>query len=317
MKFVGIAIVCLQRLAVSRGLPRSRLQEVVKAFQEATSSGLDVQLKILQALPFFLQHYGEDIEGELLASVITICTTLQASKNGMINNAAAATLQQLLVTVFDKVVAEDKSAEDIPTVAEVSNGEEIIKLKPAAYDAYRVFDDLCLLMESQRPSFLRVASIPQTFGLELIESILTNHPLIFSKHEEQINILEIRLMPFIINSMSEKLTFATTVRVARILYTLLKNHLEILASAGEVALGLLTHILDHDNTLWRRALCMEVFRGIFNEAPLIRQIYSLYDARDGRKKVLGDLVAAFVRLSSEKPSAIGLSSQSTVPSTNP
>lgn len=291
----------------------------MKAFQEATSSGLDVQLKILQALPFFLQHYGNDIEGELLASVITICTTLQASKNGIVNNTAAATLQQLVVTVFDKVVEEDRNASTIPMIAETpqDEGSGSIQLRPAAYDAYRVFSDLCLLTEAQRPSFLRVASIPQTFGLELIESVLTNHPDIFLKHEEQCNNLEIRLMPFVINSMSEKLSFATTVRVARILYTLLKNHLEILSSAGEVALGLLTHILDHDNTLWRRALCMEVFRGIFGEAALVRQIYSLYDAREGRKKVLGDLVAAFVRLSSEKPSVIGLGSQSTMPSANP
>ena len=32
---------------------------------------------------------------------------LQASKNGIVNNTAAATLQQLVVSIFDKVVAED------------------------------------------------------------------------------------------------------------------------------------------------------------------------------------------------------------------
>lgn len=32
---------------------------------------------------------------------------LQASKNGVVNNTAAATLQQLVVSIFDKVVAED------------------------------------------------------------------------------------------------------------------------------------------------------------------------------------------------------------------
>ncbi len=276
-----------------------------------------MQLKILQALPFFLQNYGDDIQGELLASVVNICTTLQASKNGIVNNTAAATLQQLVVTVFDKVVAEDKQTQEIPTVGYTCEDDGHLPLKPAAYDAYRIFNDLCLLTESRRPLFLTVTAIPQTFGLELVESVLSNHAAMFLIHPEQANVLRSRLMPFIIQSMSPKLNFAATVRVGRILYTLLRHHISILASESEVALGLLTHILDNDNTLWRRALCMEVFRGIFSDAALIRKIYSLYDSRPSGKKVLGDLVAAFVRLSSEKPSVIGLGSQSTVPSANP
>jgi hypothetical protein len=111
-KFTGIAIVCLQRLVVSRALSRPRLKEVLEAFREATSAGLDVQLKILQALPSLLQNYGEDIKGDLLAGALNICSILQASKNGMVNNTAAATLQQLVVAVFDKVVAEDSKSEE-------------------------------------------------------------------------------------------------------------------------------------------------------------------------------------------------------------
>lgn len=106
-KYTGNAIVCLQRLVVSRALPKSRLREVLEAFREATSAGLDVQLKILQALPSLLQNYADELKGELLATSLNICTILQASKNGIVNNTAAATLQQLVVSVFDKVVVED------------------------------------------------------------------------------------------------------------------------------------------------------------------------------------------------------------------
>jgi hypothetical protein len=180
-------------------------------------------------------------------------------------------------------------------------------------DAYRVFNDLCLLTESQKPRFLRSAGMPQTFGLELIESVLTNHSEIFLTHPEQANILRTRVMPFIINSLSEKLNFAVTVRIGRILYTLLRRHLSILSSEGEMALGLLTSMLDHDTALWKRSLCMEILRGIFAEAPLIRRIFAMYDAQDDRKSILRDLVAAFVRISTEKPAVIGLGSQSTIP----
>ena len=108
---------------MSRGLSKARLKEVLEAFREATSLGmwslyrverytkpfigLDIQLKILQALPSLLQNYADDLRGELLGSALLICSILQSSKTGVVNNTAAATLQQLFVSVFDKVVTED------------------------------------------------------------------------------------------------------------------------------------------------------------------------------------------------------------------
>lgn len=159
--------------------------------------------------------------------------------------------------------------------------------------------------------------MPITFGLELIESILTNHASVFLNHPEQATILRGRVMPYLINSLSEKLSFAATVRIIRVLYILLREHLSILVSEGEMALGLLTYMLDPDAApLWKRALCMEVFRGIFAEADLVRKIFALYDVEEGKKTILRDLVATFVKLSTEKPSIIGLGSQSSIPVAN-
>ncbi len=204
----------------------------------------------------------------------------------------------------------------MPTVGEAPSGDGIVQLRAAALDAYRVFNDISLLTESQKPQFLNSTAIPQTFGLELVESVLTNHAEIFLSHPEQANILRIRVMPFIVSSLSEKLNFAVTVRIVRILYTLLRNHLSILSSEGEMALGLLTHMLDQDTALWKRSLCMEVLRGIFAEAALIRRIFATYDACEGRKSILRNLVAAFVRISTEKTSLIGLGAQSSIPVMN-
>ena len=109
-KFTGIAIVCLQRLIVSRALPRTKLSQVLESLQQATSAGLDVQLKILQALPPLLSNYAVDVKGELLVTALNICFILQSSKNPIVNNTSAATLQQLVVSVFDKVVTEDSKS---------------------------------------------------------------------------------------------------------------------------------------------------------------------------------------------------------------
>ncbi|KAG5936327.1 hypothetical protein E4U53_000249 [Claviceps sorghi] len=312
-KFTGIAIVCLQRLIVARALPEAKLDQVLEALVQASSAGLDVQLKILQALPSLLQNYSSQLKGDLLVTTLNICFILQSSKNAIVNNTSAATLQQLVVSVFDKVVSEDKNGFDLPVAGEVPSAQGPIQLHTAALDAYRIFNDLCLMTENQRPEFLRFSNMPQTFGLELIESVITNHESVFATHPEQAQILRVRVVPLIISALKGKSSFATTVRLVRVLYTMLRRHIDILPDECEDALDILAHVLDQDSALWKRALCMEVFRGLFSDFALIRKIFSLYGAERHEKNVIKIIAATFVRLSTEKPSVIGLGHQSTVP----
>jgi len=189
-----------------------------------------------------------------------------------------------------------------------------IPLRAAALDAYRVFFDICLLTEGQRPRFLRFSVLPQPFGLELIESVLTNHPDIFLTHPEQAYVLKTRVAPLIMRSLSDRLNFPTTVRITRVLYILLRRHLSILSEECEVALSLLTHMLDPEaSASWKRALCMEVFRGICAEPSLIRRIFAEYDTKEGKMPIMKDLMGALTRLATEKPGVIGLGTQSSAP----
>lgn len=181
---------------------------------------------------------------------------------------------------------------------------------------HQIFNDLCLITENQRPEFLRFSGLPQTFGLELIESVITNHAAVFTTHPEQAQILRARVMPLVFSALKGKPSFATTVRLVRILYTMLRRHMGILPSECGEAFEALTQLLDQDTALWKRALCMEVFRGVFAEHALVRRIYALYDAKAGQRDVIKTLVATFVRLSTEKPAVIGLGNQSTVPATD-
>ena len=142
-KFTSPAIVCLQRLVAGRALSPSKLDQVLEALRSAAEAGsssgslgglsgggggggsgasggagtgaavvggapvVDAQLKILQALPALLANYPNEIGGHLLVATLDVCFVLQASRNGIVNNTAAATLQQLVVAVFEKVVVED------------------------------------------------------------------------------------------------------------------------------------------------------------------------------------------------------------------
>lgn len=175
-------------------------------------------------------------------------------------------------------------------------------------------DDLCRLVDGEPLQFLRMKSLSPTFTLELIESILVNNGNLFVGHAELTQVLRARLMPLTVRYLSERHNFAQTVRVARILLLCLKRHMSLLTAECEMALGLLTHLLEPDGTApWKRVICMELFRSLYAEPGLVRLMYSLYDGEEGRKSVLREHMASLVRLASEKPSLIGVGNQSTVP----
>lgn len=58
-------------------------------------------------------------------------------------------------------------------------------LYPSAFDGYRLFEDLCVLTTSTPPTgkqqLLMLNHLPRPFGLELIESILSNYAGVFRK----------------------------------------------------------------------------------------------------------------------------------------
>ncbi|KKK23526.1 hypothetical protein AOCH_006020 [Aspergillus ochraceoroseus] len=314
-KLAGIGVVCLQRLVASRSLPSERLKDVLGGLKETTSLTLEIQLKILQTLPSLLQHYSHDLSGELFVTTLEICATLQSSKTIAVSSTAAATLQQLVVSTFERVSIEDQSPPDSRPTINVKIDGGSVKIGYFAFDALRVLDDLCRLVDGEPLQFLRTKSLSPTFTLELIESVLLNSGRLFVNHPELTQVLRTHLMPLIVRYLSERHSFALTVRITRIFLILLKRHLSLLTAECEMALSLLTHLLEPDgSTPWKRVLCMEVFRGLYAEPGLVRLVYSLYDGEEARKNILRDHMASLVRLAAEKPALIGVSGRSTVPS---
>lgn len=124
-------------------------------------------------------------------------------------------------------------------------------------------------------------------------------------------------MPLLIKILSERATFSVTVRAMRLVQLVLRRLLFALAPECEMALSLLNHMLDPDAAvLWKRALCLEVFRGIHADLTLVRSIYSHFDQQQEKRNIVRDHLATLVRLASEKPAVIGLGNQSTIPSGN-
>ena len=312
-KFAGSAVICLQRLIIANALPREALEDVLGALRECSTLALDIQLKVLQALPSLLQNYSSSLTSSLLATAFQVCFLLYGSKTAVVSHTAAAALQQLVNSTFEKA-ADDEQAPWNSTPVEVPIGDGTVTIWGASLDAYHLLEDICLMTEGQKAKHFPGASLAPNFGLELLESILTNHVEIVTAHPEQIYVLRVHLMPLIIKILSEKMAFSITVRTMRLLQLILSRLLFALASDCEMALSLLNHMLDPDAAVpWKRALCLEVFRSLHSESALVRSIYSHYDEEDEKRNIIRDHLGGLVRLASEKPAVIGLGQQSSIP----
>jgi hypothetical protein len=96
-----------------------------------------------------------------------------------------------------------------------------------------------------------------------------------------------------------------------------KHFIDIFPEESETILQWLNHNLDPDaTTLWKRILCMEVFREIYTDPHLILKIHAQFDEKDNKNAIIPHCLASFVRLASEKPALIGLGQQSSLPTGN-
>jgi hypothetical protein len=157
--------------------------------------------------------------------------------------------------------------------------------------------------------------MPESTSLELVETILVSHADIIPAHPELSHIIRSILLPFLVKTFAEKRAFPVILRITRLMYLIVRNHIDLFPDQCEIVLDSFNHVLDQgDGVLsWKRVICMEVWRGIFSEPRLLLQLYSRFDDKQGGKPVIRTCMASFVRLASEKPSLIGLGQQSTIP----
>ncbi|KAH8929287.1 hypothetical protein BT69DRAFT_1345966 [Atractiella rhizophila] len=259
----------------------------------------------------------------MLAESLLLCFRLQESKIGAVSSTAAATLRQLTMFVFDAVVEEDIALEHggvdsttLPTgfsvtVPPSSPSEELINvdLYPAARDGYFVFSDLCSLVngDGEEAEFIKLSSLPKTFGLELLESILTNYGSLFKKHRELLFLLRSHLCPLLIRLLSlpssstdKSYTFALTLRLMRVIFILLKQFSGELQVEAEMFLRMFIRVIQpgENNAVdgsgghpigssegggigsspaWLRILTLEIFRALCIDFELMKKIYERYD----------------------------------------
>lgn len=145
----------LQRLISLKAVPPHTVPSILATLREASTQGVDIQLRILQTLLSLITNFGDVLHGELLSEGLLICFKLQESRIGVVSSTAAATLRQLVMHVVEKVVDEDREHANSIQPEDSEAAESTYRL-PSLGDAHDIFLDLCLLASSQKPHFLKL-----------------------------------------------------------------------------------------------------------------------------------------------------------------
>ncbi|CAK9786560.1 hypothetical protein CC85DRAFT_283171 [Cutaneotrichosporon oleaginosum] len=208
-----------------------------------------------------------------------------------------------------------------------------LTVTPAAMDAFCILSDLCLLTagyqgssslslwstgDKAKPRMLKLSALSRTFGLELIESILSGYEGVVKAHPELLHLLRHSLHPLILRLQSERPSFAVALRICRLLYVLIRSYADQLPLEVESYLLWLIRMgagdederKEHrrDAPPWLHVLALEILRGICGDPALLRAIWAQYDQPNG-PKLFAKLVSALGRLINEKPALLGVGVQ--------
>ncbi|WVW80931.1 hypothetical protein I302_102922 [Kwoniella bestiolae CBS 10118] len=332
-KVIGISIAALQRLVALGGVPTTKLPDVLQTLSSVANQAVDIQLKILQTLLSILT-YNKDVHDEVLGNALLLCFKLQDSRVSVVSSTAAATLRQAVMLIFDRLSLPSSSdASTIPLNLPTDPVTEL-QISPSAYDAYNIFADLCLLTASAgssgglhlwgnsekglKPNLLKLHNLNKTFGLELIESILSGYEDSVKKQPELLFLLQHSLDPLLLKLLSEKPTFPIALRVCRLIFLLMKSFTDQLPEQVEVYLTTLIKMgmgeyESHDREGhhgWLRVLALEIIRGICGDTQLLQSIYSHYDSVENTPtKLYNKIVTSLSRLINEKPILLGIGTQ--------
>lgn len=145
------------------------------------------EVKVLQTVTLLLTT-NLVVHGDTLAKALVLCFRLHYTKNPTIVNTAGATIRQLVSLVFERVYLEKDSVPSLQqqqqhasgTGSPDADGSSTHDSQTFALDAFHLFQDLVQLVNAEQPYWLvGMTEMTRTFGLELLEAVLSNFSAVF------------------------------------------------------------------------------------------------------------------------------------------
>ncbi|XP_028146572.1 protein MON2 homolog [Diabrotica virgifera virgifera] len=318
VKIIRLCLQIMQKLITHQLVDQKGALYITDTLWSLMESGIE-EVKILQTVTLLLTT-NTVVHGETLARTLVLCFRLHFAKNSTTINTAGATVRQLVYLVFERVVSEDEQlskSENIPqrTTAnfedlKVPSGNPPKGLPPCAGDAFLLFQDLVQLVNADQPFWLiGMTEMTRTFGLELLESVLTQFSSVFFKNTEFSFLLKERVCALVIKLFSpnikyrsnvpsslqqatpfEKPYFPISMRLLRVVSILIQKYHSLLVTECEIFLSLIVKFLDPDKPTWQRSLALEVLHKMTIQPELLNSFCQCYDLNRHTTSIFQDIV---------------------------
>ena len=148
----------------------------------------------------------------------------------MVNNATAAIIRQMIISLFEWVGEE----ESVNSSASTFNNSH-------AMDALLVLSDVTCRLDDQKCEALDLSKVDKPFALDLIESVLLNHGNVIRSNRPLSTLIKDRICPYLIESLKQPCSssdFAKTCRHWRIIQFLIVDFNDLYPDECEIFLVL-------------------------------------------------------------------------------
>ncbi|XP_063995099.1 protein MON2 homolog [Diachasmimorpha longicaudata] len=330
-KIIKFCLGMMQKLITQQAIDQKGARYITDALWMLMELGIE-EVKVLQTVTLLLTS-NTIVHGETLARNLVLCFRLHFTKDSTTINTAGATVRQLVSLVFERVIVEDESlkisrqprsepeqalAQPDQSQPKQSHAEELRQslaqapkgLAPCAADAFLMFQDLVHLVNADQPYWLiGITEMTRTFGLELLESVLTNFSSVFFNHPEFGFLLKERVCALVIKLFSpnikyrnsvpasvqqatplDKPYFAISMRLLRVVSILVQKYHSLLITECEIFLSLIVKFLDPDKPVWQRALALEVLHKMTVHTDLLINFCECYDLKQHTTNIFQDIV---------------------------
>lgn len=306
----------MQRLITQQAVDQKGARYITDALWMLMEHNIE-EVKVLQTVTLLLTT-NTVVHGDTLAKSLVLCFRLHYTKNTTIVNTAGATIRQLVSLVFERVNLEKELNRNQVEVA-TENSETPLPVKEElqtfAQDAYMLFQDLVQLVNADQPYWLiGMTEMTRTFGLELLEAVLTTFTPIFFENEKFTLLLKDRVCALVIKLFSpnikhhrqiatpgpnanpiipqDKPYFPISMRLLRLVSLLIQRYHVILVTECEIFLSLIIKFLEPDKTSWQRALALEVIHKMVVNTDLITFFCKFYDLKNHATNILQEMIQA-------------------------
>ncbi|XP_017477968.1 PREDICTED: protein MON2 homolog isoform X1 [Rhagoletis zephyria] len=320
LKIIKYCLGMMQRLITQQVVDQKGARYITDALWMLMENNIE-EVKVLQTVTLLLTT-NTVVHGETLAKSLVLCFRLHYTKNSTIVNTAGATIRQLVSLVFERVYLEKDSVASIQDAAQNANREIVdgensaaanADMQTFAADAFFLFQDLVQLVNADQPYWLiGMTEMTRTFGLELLEAVLTNFSAVFHENNDFRLLLKERVCALVIKLFSpnvkhrqvpppsngntavpnDKPYFPISMRLLRLVAILIQKYHTILVTECEIFLSLIIKFLDPDKPHWQRALALEVIHKLATKPNLIAFFCKSYDLKNHATNIVHDMISA-------------------------